>query len=289
MESQTPEGPRAARPRGKEDLDVFVEALLHPHRTWQRLLHRGRRISSVDWPKAIGKILGCTPDEISSYVTELREEDFQQRIEGLKGGEWRGEASHAMGEVLYAACRRIRPEVVVETGVASGVASAYILYSLQRNRSGTLYSIDLPNYEQVLVRAHPEIYSYPVAIVPPGKGVGWAIPEELRTRWSLRIGKSSEVLPALLREVGRVDVFFHDSEHTYENMMNEYQLAWEALRPDGILASDDVSCTDAFRDFSIHVGVRPMILHGRWGILRRRPGSSLRKWTSTPSSPEAAR
>ncbi|MFC1897710.1 hypothetical protein ACFLX8_04000 [Chloroflexota bacterium] len=50
----------------------------------------------------------------------------------------------AQGVSLYALCRQLRPDVVVETGIASGVSSSYILCALEENKDGQLYSIDIP-------------------------------------------------------------------------------------------------------------------------------------------------
>src|SRR5579863_10306843 len=73
--------------------------------------------------------------------------------------------------VQYAAIRALRPEIVVETGVANGVSSSYILLALEKNQLGSLHSIDIgaANY------------------LPPGKTVGWTVPQFLRHRWDLRI------------------------------------------------------------------------------------------------------
>ena len=48
----------------------------------------------------------------------------------------------------YAVVRAFQPKIIVETGVANGVSSAYILLALQANGRGTLYSIGLndPQY-----------------------------------------------------------------------------------------------------------------------------------------------
>jgi len=43
----------------------------------------------------------------------------------------------------YMAIRAFRPETVVETGVANGVSSAYILLALQKNERGALHSVSL--------------------------------------------------------------------------------------------------------------------------------------------------
>jgi predicted O-methyltransferase YrrM len=64
--------------------------------------------------------------------------------------------------VQYAAMRAFTPAVVVETGVASGVSTYYIL--LAKNGRGKLYSIELgdPQY------------------LPLGKQPGWIVPDWLR-------------------------------------------------------------------------------------------------------------
>src|ERR1051326_7722748 len=62
--------------------------------------------------------------------------------------------------VQYAAIRAFRPETVVETGVANGVSSSYILLALEKNKQGTLHSIDIGTDKYL----------------PPGKTVGWTVP-----------------------------------------------------------------------------------------------------------------
>src|SRR5438093_5549680 len=102
----------------------------------------------------------------------------------------------AMGRVVYVLMRVLKPLKVVETGVASGVSSTYILSALEKNQSGTLYSVELPKQ-----KAH----------IPKGKDVGWIVPQELHPYWKLFIGDSWEVLPKLLSSLDTIDIFLHDS------------------------------------------------------------------------------
>jgi len=71
------------------------------------------------------------------------------------------------GHLLYYLIRVIKPAIVVETGVASGISSLFILQALNDNDYGHLYSIDLPNVE-------------PKSSLPSGYDPGWVIPENLR-------------------------------------------------------------------------------------------------------------
>jgi len=50
---------------------------------------------------------------------------------------------------LYAICRKLKPHVVIETGVHYGASSAFILQALYDNNFGHLYSIDLPDVKYI--------------------------------------------------------------------------------------------------------------------------------------------
>jgi predicted O-methyltransferase YrrM len=148
--------------------------------------------------------------------------------------------------VQYAAVRAFTPEVIVETGVASGVSSSYLLLALQKNGRGSLHSIELgdPSY------------------LPSGKPPGWIVPEWLKARWDLHIGDSRVLLPQLLQTLGAIDVFIHDSLHTYEQMLWEFRSAYPFIRPGGLLFSDDAVWNPAFPEFCGEAAAR------RWQILR---------------------
>jgi hypothetical protein len=137
---------------------------------------------------------------------------------------------------LYFLVRLAAPRNIVETGVASGVSTTFILWALERNGGGRLTSVDLPNAD-------------PVASLPAEHESGWLVPPWLRGFWSLRLGDARVVLPDVLRTSGRIDIFLHDSLHTYDHMAWEYRTAWAGLRRGGFLLSDDVTFNDSFPDF----------------------------------------
>ncbi len=134
---------------------------------------------------------------------------------------------------MYVVCKLLNPIVVVETGVANGFSSSFILYALEENKRGTLYSIDLPN------QPGEEI----------SKQVGWLVPEELRGRWELIIGDTSIELPKVTSGLGGIDIFFHDSDHSYEHVLMELDTVWWNLRDCGIVLVDDVRMSSAFDHF----------------------------------------
>jgi hypothetical protein len=134
---------------------------------------------------------------------------------------------------IYVICRLLSPNIVIETGVAYGVTSAFTLQALAVNNKGTLFSIDLPPLS-------PDADEHVGAFIPP----------QLRGRWRLKRGPTKRILPSLLPPITEVDLFVHDSLHTYHNMSFEFESIWGYLRPGGVLVADDVGLNDAFRDFA---------------------------------------
>lgn len=159
-------------------------------------------------------------DDTRRLLAEIRRDDpFAQR--------WA--ADSLLAHLCYLVCRMLRPSVVVETGVAYGVSSAFLLAALAQNGHGTLHSVDLPPLRRGAARSW-----------------GVAVPERLRGRWILHRGSGRRVLPGLLRELGVVDLFLHDSLHTRRNMRREFETVWPRLRPGGVLLADDVERNRAF-------------------------------------------
>lgn len=197
-------------------------------------------------------ITGIAPLRIRSFLDEpLQTEPFATCLRAAEPffntAEIRSADLYAKKILLqYAAVRAFAPEVIVETGVASGVSSSYLLLALQKNGRGILHSIELGDSRYL----------------PPGKPPGWIVPEWLKARWDLRIGDSRVLLPQLLQEIHEIDIFIHDSLHTYDQMLWEYRATYPSIRPGGLLLSDDAEWTSAFPEFCRETGAR------RWQILR---------------------
>jgi len=196
-----------------------------------------------------------------SYVADLTDRfsnnlEFQRKMKEAR--DFLGKSNAGIEEraslLLYLICRTLRPMKVVETGVASGFSSASMLQALEDNGVGELYSVDLHYRDGVTI--------------PFGKQLGWVIPEHLEHRWHLLLGESVKVIPHVLKEVGPVDLFFHDSRHTYRTMMKEYKMIWPRLVEGGLLLSHDVQLNDAFLDFCDEVGRMPVLTCDIGAVMR---------------------
>ena len=155
------------------------------------------------------------------------------------------QASH-----LYAIIRERKPRVIIETGVCNGLSSAIALAALARNNFGHLYSIDLPEFTGQSNAVQRFWSGKGGAVVPADQCSGWLVPEALRGRWTLRLGKSSELLPKLLDEVSPVNLFIHDSEHSFENQLFEFRAAFARLTTGGVIFASDINWSKAFDVFA---------------------------------------
>ena len=150
--------------------------------------------------KKIAKLLNCNELVVKNVLREKDLLDIEKFV------------LHELGEcrelilgprtkprIYYAIVRLVKPDIVVETGVQAGISSAYILKALAKNNQGILYSIDLPD-ENILMRIRRESRH--------DMDSGWVIPEELKNRWRLIIGRSRDKLPPLLEILGNIDNFY---------------------------------------------------------------------------------
>jgi predicted O-methyltransferase YrrM len=176
--------------------------------------------------------------DVSAFVAEARATPTYQRLAAEASDPARQTAmsqttSLADCVTMYCLIRQFKPKVMVETGVFYGGLSAMILHAMAANGGGSLYSIDLPVESDGL----------------PADQRGALVPEDLRHMWRLILGDSREELPKLLKKLRQIDAFNHDSLHTTEHMLWEYETAWPYLRIGGVISSHDVLTTPAWGRF----------------------------------------
>ena len=222
----------ATSPREAIDrIDTIAKSALD---AWRPHPYRYDEIGMAEAIRAISARYGCDVeslaeerelDEISGAVA-TRMQALQQYCPFTVSHN--GDISFA--RMAYILIRAFRPLKVVETGTAYGVSSAFILQALQENGEGVLHSVDLPPLG-------PDADRY----------VGYLVPPDLRSRWVLHRGSARRVLPRLLADIGPIQMFVHDSLHTYEHMLWEFQTAGASLAGQACLLSDDIARNAAFQ------------------------------------------
>jgi predicted O-methyltransferase YrrM len=224
VQAKIVEGRERRRPPCRYEVDVDGERRLH-------------EILGVAWPcEAAAEFWALWPEVIGS----LKAKGLGVGV-GYFGGWNDGEPE--MVRAVWCLVRHLRPAKVVETGVARGVTSRFILEALERNGAGHLWSIDLPP------PLDPELNAQ----------VGAAVDDRCRHRWSYIRGSSRRHLPRLLASLGQIDLFVHDSIHTDYNTEFELRQAWRALGPGGAVVVDDIDLNwgmhSFMQSFSDHVSL----------------------------------
>src|SRR5207253_10228310 len=103
-------------------------------------------------------------------IRELEAKGIRAGPQSFKG--W-NDGDAGLVRAIWCLIRHLKPKKVIETGVAHGVTSRFILEALERNGDGHLWSIDLPPLERVW-----------------RKQVGAAVGDRYSDRWSYVRGSS---------------------------------------------------------------------------------------------------
>lgn len=200
--------------------------------------------------------LGITPKkDLSAYSRELLENTDLQvcwekaiSIYNIKKYTcWQDRIDKLSGNIVlyYAMVRELKPQIIVETGTATGSMTSWLLAALEKNGQGNLISIDIPPKKGILT----------MDITVEESEIGYYIPESLRHRWDYRIGDAKILLPRILAEK-QIDMFVHDSLHTRSHMLFEYAVARCLMRDKTIILSDDILWNQCFDSFAQLFGTR---------------------------------
>jgi predicted O-methyltransferase YrrM len=202
------------------------------------------------------ELIGYKQEVYESHLIDELQQKSEEFGQTTVGHTYRGYAYELAdigieaGLYLYSLIRKLKPEMAVETGVCNGFSTAFLLLALAKNQKGKLYSLDFPEVAGINYEDGTFWQGKRGAVIPNGKAPGWVIPETLKSRWELILGRSQEKLPALLERLGQIDFFFHDSEHSYECMWFECHEAYQVLREGGMMIFDDITWNQAFQNFA---------------------------------------
>jgi predicted O-methyltransferase YrrM len=168
---------------------------------------------------------------------------------------------------LYWLVRRVNPKTIVQTGVCNGLSTAFMMLGLVKNGpEGRLYAIDLPpvfNPDDPTWTVEGSVYGF---VIPKGKTSGWMVPDAYRDRFEVRSGDTKDLLPEMVEKVGPIDIFYHDSDHTYNHMMFEFHQAKRRLNQGGLVIGDDVSWNASVWDFADEFDVPSYNFKGAVGV-----------------------
>jgi glycosyltransferase involved in cell wall biosynthesis len=180
----------------------------------------------------VSAVTGAAIGDVRSWMTELEtDQEFHALLtRRLAANPTRrvcaSEPHLARRYGWYAIVRALEPENVVETGTHLGLGSCVIAAALLRNGHGRLTTIDIDDDSGCLI------------------GEPWS------SVVHRRVGNSVDEL-AKMREI---DMFLHDSLHTYEHETAELAAVEPNLQADAIVLSDNAHDSAALSDWAERVG-----------------------------------
>lgn len=138
-------------------------------------------------------------------------------------------------ELLFFLTRFLKPNIVLETGVAAGYSSKVILKGIEKNKNGSLYSSDFPYFR----------------IKNPEKYIGILLSEKLKQNWNLAIEGDEINLRRFFKVIKKIDLFHYDSDKSYNGKKKVFNLIIEKMSKGSVMIFDDIQDDTFFKDIVI--------------------------------------
>jgi hypothetical protein len=180
----------------------------------------------------LGEFLKLLPLEFATYAKEGEKElskiianfmDATKKLSSLSFPIYYN-ADHSLAILCYAFVRWLKTEIVLETGVGYGISSSIILTALQYNGVGELISIDL---------LHLGDYK--------GNFIGLAVPHVLGEKWTLKLGNTRRLLPEIVNNLPKIDMFLSDSANIYTLKKFEFEQIFKKMNSKGVCLFNNIS------------------------------------------------
>lgn len=136
--------------------------------------------------------------------------------------------------LLYFITRKLKPNNILETGVAVGYSSYALLLGIEKNGIGTLYSSDFPYFR----------------IKDPEKYIGILVPKKLKLNWNLFLEGDRINFGKIKKfDIEKFDLIHYDSDKTYKGrnlLLCEFN---NYLTKNTIIIFDDIQDNYHFYDW----------------------------------------
>ena len=135
--------------------------------------------------------------------------------------------------LLYYLIRKLKPNVVVETGVALGFSSKAILEAINVNELGKLYSSDFPY----------------IALHNSKRYIGYLVDDNLKSNWQLFIKGDAKNLTSICNLISTIDLFHYDSDKSYLGRYFTLKKIKNKLHMNSVIVMDDIQDNLFFKSF----------------------------------------
>lgn len=224
---------------------------------------RAEQIDALEWAKSIDSSLWMEAEAFGEEQQLLATRKANQIGKPLSGA--------GFYPLLYFLTRFLRPQVIVETGVAFGFSSRAFLEALRLNGAGHLYSSDFPYFRQQ----------------DPERLIGVLVEPDLRDRWTLLVGSDRRNLRRIASSVSSIDLFHYDSDKSYSGRSFAMDTLAARLASNALILFDDIQDNLHFRDWMDATGA-PFLVFAFKGKWIGMTGGPAKFYSPTPRPAEAS-
>ncbi len=211
--------------------DGVGTAVKYSRKWWRRMKDPARRRATAwcrrnstdldGFARSIHPALWEEATEVQDRIVRLRKDRLVALdLPGARASDIGGGPGNLA--LLHWLVRLLRPETVLETGVASGASSRAILEGLHTNGAGHLFSSDLSH-------------------VIPSEHAGLCVDPEMRGRWTLLHEGDRKNIPRLLASAGSIDLVHYDSAKDPNEMRWVLSQTAPLLTSSAVVVLDDVN------------------------------------------------
>jgi predicted O-methyltransferase YrrM len=141
-----------------------------------------------------------------------------------------------VGRVLFHLVRHFQPEIMLELGTSIGLSTSYLALG---NRHGKVITIEGCPETAETARKNFELLGLPNILQVTGS--------------------FDHVLPGLLRQLGKVNLFFIDGNHRKAPSLNYFQQCLQHIHNDSVLILDDIHWSDEMEEAWDEIRAHPSV------------------------------
>ena len=136
--------------------------------------------------------------------------------------------------LIYFLTRKIKPKIILETGVAAGYSSSAFLEAIHRNKIGKLFSSDFPYFR----------------IPNPVKFIGILVDDKYKKNWKLFLDGDERNINKIKKNLKRkIDLIHYDSDKTYEGKIKFFKSINSLLKKNTFIIIDDIQDDNFFLEY----------------------------------------
>ncbi|MEY7849546.1 class I SAM-dependent methyltransferase [Natrarchaeobius sp. A-rgal3] len=203
---------------------------------------------------SLAKLFDVESNQTQKIIKSVRDGPIEEHIQNcrsqmeekpysLGGANLGGETAHVLTHL-------IKPNAILEIGVANGVSTAYILGALEElELEPDIRAIDKPLFESDVREKRGERGIEGVGgIIPNGAEAGWVVPMEWRADYGYQyyVADFTEILPRVIRSMPKLDLVIYDASKDASEMIMAYETIIQSLSSNGVLISDDICVNNSF-------------------------------------------